>query len=92
MATTFPPLPYPEFPRRPHRNGQWSKSIWSSRSTRSEQFYFGSSREDLAGEEGLNHPTMGWLTLLAGQEKFTSVQRLGSFHKHRYRIVDWKWS
>ena len=43
MTALFPPpLPYPEFPLRPHKNGQWYKSVWNPRNKKSKQFYFGS--------------------------------------------------
>ena len=29
MAAILPPLPYPDFPLRPHQNGQWYKSVWN---------------------------------------------------------------
>jgi hypothetical protein len=61
MATKLPSLPYPEFPLRPHRNGQWFKSVWNPRTKRSVQYYFGSWREDPTGEIALNDSTMGWL-------------------------------
>lgn len=61
MATTLPSLPYREFPLRPHRNGQWFKSVWNARLKRSEQFYFGSWRDDPMGDAALNDPVVGWL-------------------------------
>lgn len=61
MPVVRPSLPYPEFPLRPHRNGQWFKSIWNSRSKRSEQFYFGAWKDDAEGERALNDPDTGWL-------------------------------
>ena len=39
MATSsrsLPKLPYAEFPLRPHRNGQWYKSVWNPRVKKSE--------------------------------------------------------
>lgn len=59
--TLPPPLPYNGFPLRPHQNGSWFKSVWNRRSKRSEQFYFGSWRDDPKGERALQDPQMGWL-------------------------------
>ncbi len=56
-----PPLPYEGFPLRPHRNGQWFKSVWNRRTKRSEQFYFGSWSDDPKGERALKDPQSGWL-------------------------------
>jgi integrase len=56
-----PPLPYPEFPLRPHKNGQWYKSVWNPRSKRSEQFYFGAWADDPKGRRALAEPDTGWL-------------------------------
>jgi hypothetical protein len=57
----LPSLPYPDFPLRAHRNGQWYKSVWSRRSKKSEQFYFGSWHDDPKGERALKDPATGWL-------------------------------
>lgn len=59
--TALPPLPYEDFPLRPHRNGQWYKSVWNSRTKKSEQFYFGSWKNDPKGERALQDPQIGWL-------------------------------
>jgi hypothetical protein len=48
-------------PLRRHRNGQWYKSVWNSRTKQSEQFYFGKWADDFAGERALLDPTNGWL-------------------------------
>lgn len=62
MTATFrPPLPYPEFPLRPHKNGQWFKSVWNVRNKKSEQFYLGSWADDPAGERAISDPDSGWL-------------------------------
>lgn len=64
MATSsqsLPKLPYPEFPLRCHRNGQWYKSVWNPRSKRSEQFYFGAWSDDPDGERAIKDPQIGWL-------------------------------
>ena len=61
MSDQLPPIPYPEFPLRPHPNGQWCKSVWNPRTRRSELKYFGTWRDDLAGERALNDPANGWL-------------------------------
>ena len=61
MSVTLPRLPYPEFPLRPHANGQWFKSAWSSITRQSHQFYFGSWKDDPTGERALHHPHTGWL-------------------------------
>jgi integrase len=61
MPVVPPPLPFAEFPLRPHRNGQWFKSVWNPRAKKSEQFYFGSWQDDPNGETALHHPTLGWL-------------------------------
>jgi integrase len=61
-ANVLPPLPYPDFPLRPHRNGSWYRSVWNPRTKKSEQFYFGSWREDPKGERALKDPELGWLT------------------------------
>jgi integrase len=58
---SLPGLPYPEFPLRPHRNGQWYKSVWNSHSRKSEQHYFGSWKDDPEGERALSDPVCGWL-------------------------------
>jgi hypothetical protein len=60
-ATFLPRLPYPNFPLRPHKNGQWYKSVWNSRTKRSEQFYFGSWHDDPKGERAMKDPALGWL-------------------------------
>lgn len=60
-APVPPKLPYPEFPLRPHRNGQWFKSVWNPRTKKSEQFYFGSWGDDQMGERALKNPVTGWL-------------------------------
>jgi integrase len=59
-VSTPPPLPYPDFPLRPHRNGQWYKSVWNRGSKRSEQFYFGAWADDPKGERALHDPEIGW--------------------------------
>jgi integrase len=61
MPVVLPPLPFPEFPLRPHRNGQWFKSVWNPRAKKSEQFYFGSWHDDPKGDLALNDPQLGWL-------------------------------
>jgi integrase len=58
---SLPALPYPEFPLRPHRNGQWYKSVWNPRSRKSEQHYFGLWKDDPKGERALSDPVFGWL-------------------------------
>ncbi len=60
-SVSLPALPYPDFPLRPHRNGQWYKSVWSSRSKKTEQFYFGSWQDDPKGERAITDPEIGWL-------------------------------
>jgi hypothetical protein len=57
----LPPLPFPDFPLRPHKNGQWFKSVWNRRTKRSEQFYFGGWKDDPQGERALRDPQFGWL-------------------------------
>lgn len=61
-ATVLPSLPYPDFPLRPHKNGQWYKSVWNTRTKKSEQFYFGSWHDDPKGERALTDSSSGWLT------------------------------
>jgi integrase len=61
MSASPPPLPYPDFPLRPHRNGQWYKSVWNRRTKKTEQFYFGSWADDPQGEGALHDPQTGWL-------------------------------
>ena len=46
----LPPLPYPDFPLRPHQKGSWYKSAWNRRLKKTEQFYFGSWKDDPKGE------------------------------------------
>lgn len=58
---TPPKLPRADFPLRPHRNGQWYKSVWNSRTGKTEQFYFGSWHDDRKGERALKDPHTGWL-------------------------------
>jgi hypothetical protein len=58
---SFPVLPYPEFPLRPHRNGQWYKSVWNPRTRKSEQHYFGSWKDDPKGVRALSDSIFGWL-------------------------------
>ena len=60
-AQSLPALPYPDFPLRPHQNGQWFKSVWNHRTKKSEQFYFGSWVDDPKGERALKDPLGGWL-------------------------------
>jgi hypothetical protein len=61
FSISRPPLPYPEFPLRPHKNGCWFRSVWNPRTKRSEQFYFGSWTEDPKGQHALSDPVLGWL-------------------------------
>ena len=63
MAAIFalPRLPRADFPLRPHRNGQWYKSVWNSRTKKPEQFYFGTWADDPKGERALKDPDLGWL-------------------------------
>jgi integrase len=61
FSSPAPALPFPEFPLRPHRNGQWFKSVWNPRTKKAEQFYFGSWRDDPKGERALHDPVLGWL-------------------------------
>src|ERR1035441_6235938 len=49
------------FPLPPHRNGQSYKSVWNSRTTRSEQYYFGPWRDDPKGQWAIKDPEAGWL-------------------------------
>ena len=60
MPVILPPLPFKEFPIRPHRNGQWFKSIWDPRAKKSVQFYFGSWHDDRKGDLALNDPVTGY--------------------------------
>lgn len=60
-ARVLPPLPYPDFPLRPHQNGQWYKSVWNRNSRKTEQFYFGPWQQDPKGENALKDPDIGWL-------------------------------
>lgn len=46
---------------RPHRNGQWYKSVWNPRTKKSEQFYFGAWADDPKGERALKDPQSSWL-------------------------------
>jgi integrase len=62
MRSDLPSIPYPEFPLRPHRNGQWCKSVWNAHSHRSEIKYFGAWHDDPKGERALHDPATGWLT------------------------------
>jgi len=48
-APILPKLPYPEFPLRPYRNGQWYKSVWNAWTKKFEQCYFGSWSDDTKG-------------------------------------------
>ena len=66
MSQPRPNLPYAGFPLRPHRNGNWYKSVWNPLTKRSEQFYFGSWRDDPTGERALSDPVTGWLARQAG--------------------------
>ena len=60
-AFLAPALPYPEFPLRPHKNGQWYKSVWNPRTKRTEQFYFVRWADDAHGERAVQDPEVGWL-------------------------------
>jgi integrase len=60
-TSTLPELPYDGFPLRRHQNGHWFKSVWNSRSKRSEQFYFGSWSDDPKGDRAMKDPVTGWL-------------------------------
>jgi len=57
----LPPLPYSQFPLRPHQNGQWYKSVWNRLLRKSQQFYFGAWQNDLKGDRALKDPQAGWL-------------------------------
>jgi integrase len=61
VTSALPALAYPEFPLRPHLNGHWYKSVWNRRTKKSEQFYFGSWRDDPKGERAMTDPEIGWL-------------------------------
>ena len=61
MPPEIPSLPFPGFPFPPHRNGQSYKSVWNSRTTRSEQYYFGPWRDDPKGQRAIKDPEAGWL-------------------------------
>jgi integrase len=60
-STGLRPLPYPGFPLRRHANGTWYKSLWNARTKKTEQFYFGSWRDDPKGERAMGDPQIGWL-------------------------------
>jgi hypothetical protein len=60
-AKILPGLLRTDFPLRPHRNGSWYRSVWNRRTKKSEQFYFGSWRDDPKGERALTDPEIGWL-------------------------------
>jgi hypothetical protein len=78
MPVELPSLPYPEFPLRPHNNGQWFKSVWNPCSKRSEQFYFGSWQLDPKGERALHDPVTGWLARRSGIKAGTDNVRLSA--------------
>jgi integrase len=61
MPPQIPSLPFPGFPLRPHKNGQWYKSVWNPRTKRSEQHYFGPWRNDPKGYRAINDSEAGWL-------------------------------
>ena len=61
FSCALPSIPYPEFPLRPHRNGQWYKSVWNPRTKKSEQCYFGLWKDDPKGDRALHDPVSGWL-------------------------------
>ncbi len=60
-STALPALPYEGFPLRPHKNGSWYKSVWNPRTKKSEQFYFGSWRDDRKGDRAIRDPEIGYL-------------------------------
>jgi len=76
MSVTLPSVPFPGFPLRPHQNGQWYKSVWNSRTKRSEHFYFGPWRDDRSGERALNDPQSGWLARRSGIKSGTDNVRI----------------
>lgn len=76
MSVKLPSLPFAEFPLRPHRNGQWYKSVWNPRAKRSEQFYFGTWQDDLKGERALHDPVIGWLVRRSGIKAGTDNVRV----------------
>jgi integrase len=78
MPVVLPPLPFAEFPLRPHRNGQWYKSVWNPRTKKSEQFYFGSWQDDPKGESALHDPELGWLARRQGILDGTDNVRVGT--------------
>jgi integrase len=61
FSCALPVIPYPEFPLRAHRNGQWYKSVWNPRTKKSEQCYFGLWKDDPKGDRALHDPVSGWL-------------------------------
>lgn len=99
MNVPLPPaLPYPDFPLRPHKNGQWYKSVWNPISKKPEQFYFGSWREDPTGDRALKDPATGWLArkdaIRAGVDNARIVpvgqalslgELMARFLSHKYR-------
>jgi hypothetical protein len=76
MSLQFPPQPFAGFPLRPHRNGQWYRSAWNRRRKQSEQFYFGSWKDDQKGERALNDPQTGWLARKRAIEAGTDNARV----------------
>jgi integrase len=81
MPASLPKPPFERFPLRPHRNGQWYKSVWNSRTKRTEQFYFGRWADDPTGERAISDPVTGWLArrnaIKAGIEN-VRVERTGN--------------
>lgn len=95
----LPPLPYPKFPLRPHRNGQWYKSVWHRQSRRSLQYYFGSWHDDPDGKRAMHDPDSGWLarkdaihagidnvnvgTIVVNPASMTLAELMGRFLQHK---------
>jgi integrase len=78
MPVFSPPLPFAEFPLRPHRNGQWFKSVWNPRAKKSEQFYFGSWHDDPKGDRALHDAVLGWLARRSAIKAGTDNLRITS--------------
>jgi hypothetical protein len=86
---TLPKFPRADFPLRPHRTGQWYKSVWNPLTKWSEQFYFGTWADDRKGERAFKDPQLDWL---AHKDAIRAAVDTVPFRQMVARILRWRTS